>query len=213
MPPPPGQNPYGQNPYGQGAYGQNPYPQAPSAPYGQPPQAPSPYGQPPQAPQAPYGQPQGGYAYPPQAPQQQGAPWPQAAPPQQPYGMPPQGPAPQPPRPQRPDTVGRKVTRVVMTFVVLGLALGGLAAFNSFFSSDAKKAAVGDCMKNNGTTIRPDLEKVDCSSSGAAYKVAEVHDDTADEKLCDLTKYSAYSEATGRRHRNKVVLCLENLKK
>lgn len=39
-----------------------------------------------------------------------------------------------------------------------------------------------------------------------------MHGDTADEKLCDLVKCSAYSEATGRRHRNKVVLCLENLK-
>ncbi|RSO45397.1 hypothetical protein DMH15_08675 [Streptomyces sp. WAC 06725] len=208
MPPPPGQNPYGQNPYGQ-----NPYPQAPNAPYGQPPQGSVPYGQPPQAPNAPYGQPQGGYAPPPQMPQQQGAPWPQAAPPQQPYGMPPQGGAPQPPGPQRSDSVGRKVFRVVLSLVVLGLVLGGLAGFNSLFGTDAKKAAVGDCMKNNGTTIRPDMEKVDCTASDAAYKVAEVHDDTTDEKLCDLTKYNAYSEATGRRHRNKVVLCLEDIKK
>ncbi|OKH99924.1 hypothetical protein A6A06_23090 [Streptomyces sp. CB02923] len=100
-----------------------------------------------------------------------------------------------------------------MTLVVLGLVLGGLAAFSSFFGSDAKKAAVGDCMKNNGTTIRPDLETVDCTASDAAFKVAEVHDNTTDEKLCDLTKYNAYSEATGRRHRSKVLLCLEDIKK
>ncbi|MEV5593430.1 hypothetical protein [Streptomyces sp. NPDC052496] len=100
-----------------------------------------------------------------------------------------------------------------MTLVVMALVLGGLAAFNAFFSTDANKAAVGDCMKNNGTTIRPDLEKVDCTASAAAYKVAEVHENTTDAKLCDLTKYNAYTEATGRRGRHKILLCLEDMKK
>ncbi|MET9296678.1 hypothetical protein [Streptomyces sp. NPDC003077] len=103
-----------------------------------------------------------------------------------------------------------------MTFVVIGVVIGGLIGFrsvwDSLFGSDAKTAAVGDCMKNTGSTYSPKMETVDCSSSEAKYKVAEVHDDTTDKSLCDLTKYNAYSEASGRRHRNKVVLCLEDVK-
>ncbi|MFD7101665.1 LppU/SCO3897 family protein [Streptomyces celluloflavus] len=112
--------------------------------------------------------------------------------------------------------MGKKITRVVLAFVIIGVVIGGLVGFNSvwnsIFGSDAQKAAVGDCMQNKGTASDPKMESVDCGSSAATYQVSEVHDDTSDTSVCDK-KYSAYTESTGgRRHRSSVVLCLTHLK-
>jgi hypothetical protein len=178
--------PQGQNPYGQQPYGQNPYPQAP---------------------QAPYGQPQGGYAYPQQqAPygQQPQPGYPQA--PQQPYM---QGGAPvPPPQPSR----GRSPMAVLKVIgVIIAVIFAGVIWVMSW--DDADTAVVGDCMKNNGNTINPDLQVVDCGTSEAEFKVKEVHADTTDLTVCP-TGTAAYGESQHRRRSadTKFVLCLTHLK-
>ncbi|MFG2569990.1 hypothetical protein ACGFR6_31765 [Streptomyces sp. NPDC048567] len=163
-----------------------------------------PYGQQPQ----PYPPQQGGYGYPPQQPQQG---WGGPQQPQQPqgWGTPPQGPS-QPSGGKKAFLATRNIIIIVVGLVVLaGLKFG----LGDMFESDAKAAAVGDCFENKGTNYNPDMNSVDCSSSAAEYKVAEVHDNTTDTDLCAPEKYSAYTESSGRRKsRNSVVLCLTPLK-
>ncbi|MGW5116523.1 LppU/SCO3897 family protein [Streptomyces noursei] len=193
-----GQNPYGQQPYGQQPYGQPPYPQQPQAPYGPPPG-----GQPQAGPP-----PQGGYAYPqqPQPPygQQPQPGFPPA--PQQPYM---QGGAPVPPQNPRPSRSPKAILKGVVA--VVGLIVIGIAWVSSWDNADT--AEVGNCMKNEGNEIKPDLKVVDCGTAEATYKVQAVHPDTTDTALCsENTK--AYSET--QRHRRssttRFVLCLEPLK-
>ncbi|QHC26549.1 LppU/SCO3897 family protein [Streptomyces sp. GS7] len=193
--PPQGPNPYGQSPsYGQQPYGQQPYGQAP-------------YPQTPQAPQAPYGQPQGGYAYPqqPQTPYgqpQQG--YPQAS--QQPYM---QGGAPIPPQPSRPQRSPKAIVKGIFVAVALiGIGVAWVSSWN-----DADTAKVGDCMKNNGNEINPDLKVVDCGTAEAKFKVTAVHSNTTDRSLCPKTD-TTYAETQHRRHggTTRFVLCLQDIK-
>ncbi|WP_191134313.1 hypothetical protein [Streptomyces sp. col6] len=173
-----------------------------------------PYGQ---QPAQPYPPQQGGYGYPPQQPQQQG--W---GGPQQPYpphqGQQPQGwGGPQGPQGPSQPSGGKKAflaTRNIIIIVVgIAVLIGLKFGLGELFESDAKAAAVGDCLENKGTNFDPDMKSVDCSSSAAEYKVAEVHDNTTDTDLCDAEKYSAYTESSGRRKsRSSVVLCLTPLK-
>ncbi|MFF4950692.1 LppU/SCO3897 family protein [Streptomyces chattanoogensis] len=88
------------------------------------------------------------------------------------------------------------------------LAVGWVSSWN-----DADTAEVGDCMKNNGTTINPDLEVVDCGTAEAKFKVKEVHSDTTDMSVCP-TGTTAYAESQHRRRGSdtKFVLCLTNEK-
>ncbi|TRV80523.1 hypothetical protein FKN01_07260 [Streptomyces sp. 130] len=188
-------------------------PQQGSGPYGQQPAQPYPpqqggYGYPPQQSQQGWGGPQ------PQQPQGWGAPQPQQpqnwGAPQQPqgWGAPPQSPS--QPSGGKKLLATRNIIIIVVGLVVLGALKFGLG---DLFESDAKAAAVGDCLENNGTNFNPDMKSVDCSSSAAEYKVAEVHDNTTDADLCDPEKYSAYTESSGRRKsRSSVVLCLTPLK-
>ncbi|MFE3647859.1 hypothetical protein ACFXO2_08450 [Streptomyces sp. NPDC059152] len=169
-------------PQGHSPYGQNPYGQQP---YGQ-----APYPQAPQPPQAPYGQqPQPGF---PQAPQQ-------------PYM---QGGAPTPPQPTRssrsPKTVLKGIVAVVALIVI------GVAWVSSW--NDADTAEVGNCMKNEGNEIKPDLKVVDCGTAEAKFKVTAVHANTTDMELCPKNT-TAYAESQRhRRSTTRFVLCLEPLK-
>ncbi|MFF3174182.1 hypothetical protein ACFVQ0_16300 [Streptomyces sp. NPDC057900] len=198
---------------GPGPYGQ----QAPQQPY--PPQQQPGYGYPQQQPG--YGAPQQGYG----APQQQpgyGAPQ-QPYPPhqgQQPWGGQPGGPAPQGMPPQGPPqnmSGGKKAFLAVRNLIIIVVALGALAGlkfgWDKIFESDAKAAAVGDCLENKGTNLSPDMKSADCGSNAAEFKVAAVHDDTSDTDLCDAKKYVAYTETSGsRKSRSSVVLCLMPIK-
>ena len=91
--------------------------------------------------------------------------------------------------------------------VVLALIVGAFFWVSSW--DDADSAEVGDCMKNNGNQINPDLEVVDCGTAEAKYKVAEVHTDTTDTSLCPQNTTS-YAESQHRRRGSdtRFVLCL-----
>lgn len=197
-----------------------------------PQQGPGPYGQ--QPPQQPYPPQQPGYGYPQQqpgygVPQQPGYGAPQQPYPphqgQQPWGGQPGGPAPQgmPPQgipPQGPPqnvSGGKKAFLAVRNLIIIVVALGALAGlkfgWDKIFESDAKAAAVGDCLENKGTNLSPDMKSADCGSNAAEFKVAAVHDDTSDTNLCDAKKYVAYTETSGsRKSRSSVVLCLMPIK-
>jgi hypothetical protein len=83
---------------------------------------------------------------------------------------------------------------VVVLAVVVGVALW-------LQSSSPGSAEVGDCIKVNDIA-NADIEKVDCASEDALYKVAKTDDDP--NASCPTSAYVAYSE-TGR---NELLLCL-----
>jgi hypothetical protein len=159
-------------------------------PYAQQPQQPHP-------PQPGYGypqQPQPGYGHPQQQPQQQ-------------WGAPP------PPAPSR---RGGLDTKTILKIIVAVIAVIAFGIFYLLSQDDADKAEAGDCMKNSGSTVTPDLEVVDCGDTKAAYKVVEVHPDTTDRNLCQGKSDLGYFEQTsgGRRSSGKqFVLCLDEIKK
>ncbi|MFJ8073510.1 hypothetical protein ACIQ7Q_06090 [Streptomyces sp. NPDC096176] len=166
------------------------------------------YGQP-----GPYGQqqPQPGYGYPQQQPQQPGPGYgypqqPQA--PQQQWGAPP----PPPPAPARQGLSLKTKFQIVVGV----LAVIAFAVFWFMGRDDADAAKAGDCLKNSGTEINPDLEVVDCGATEAAYKVVSVHGDTTDQTICEGKADIGYFEQTsgGRRSSGKsFVLCLNEMKK
>lgn len=175
---------------------------------------PPPQGGYPQQPQQPYPQ-QGGYAYPPQQ-QVPPQPYPQQAP-QQGWGAPPQPPIPQGPAPARGggggggdnDSIKKNLFKIVGLLVVIGVIWAGASWFSR---SDAKNAAVGDCMKNTSSSSKANLDIVDCGSSEAQYKVMAVRQLTSVSD-CDDFDFS-YTERYGtRKHRKTVLLCLNELKK
>jgi len=181
--PPPGggqQGPYGQPPQGQQPYGQRP-PQTP--PGGQP------YGGPggpggPSGPGGPGGGPGGpGPAGPPQgqpygAPPPQGQPYGGQPPQTPPGGQPPQGyPTPPPPEPGSKPKGKGTVFKIVGGLVVVAIIVVAVIYFQG---KSASSAAVGDCIKvNNASATNADVEKIDCNTKEAVYKVAVTKDDSA----------------------------------
>ncbi|WP_240136967.1 LppU/SCO3897 family protein [Streptomyces sp. MUM 178J] len=167
--------------------------------YGQP----GPYAQQPQQP---------GYGYPqqqPYPPQQPGQGFPQQpAQPQQQWGAPP---------PPPPPSGGRRISiKTIFRIVVAVVAVIGFGVFWLLSQNDAENAEAGDCMHNNGTTISPDLEIVECGDTKAEFKVVSVHADTTDSSVCDGKADIGYYEQTsgGRRSSGqKFVLCLNEIEK
>jgi hypothetical protein len=177
-------------------------PQPPSGPYGNPQQ------------RGPYGQPQGG---PPQYGPPGGGPRPQQPPPPpsgQPYGGPPPGgqgfgqPPPPPPSgppppgqppasyptPPAPDPAARpsssgKVIKIVGALVVIGIVV---AAVIYFQGKSASSAEVGDCIKVTNVD-NSEVEKVDCNSNDATYKVAVTEDSST--ATCPDGDYMSYTES------------------
>ncbi|HEX6358039.1 LppU/SCO3897 family protein [Actinophytocola sp.] len=192
-----------------------PPPGGPQGQYGPPQGPPPPYGQrPPQTP--PGGQPYGGP--PPQGPPQgYGGPPPQG----QPYGGPsvqtgggfgPGGPGGPPtagyptPPPPAPASKPKKSTftyiKVGLAIVVLGV--GGFFGIREWLTG-AASAEVGECIKvNEATTTDADIEKIDCNSKDAVYKVAVTFDDSS--ATCPEGDYDTYSQ--GGRRTADVTLCL-----
>ncbi|MFG2876551.1 hypothetical protein ACGFYU_16430 [Streptomyces sp. NPDC048337] len=165
---------------------------------------PGPYGQ-----QPPQGYPpQPGQGYPQQAqPPYGGAPQQQMYPQQQQQWSAPPAP------PSRTGGLG-----VMKILKIIGVVIALIVVAVGYFLSqdDADHAEVGDCLKNNGTTISPDLQVVKCGESTAKYKVVEVIPDTLDSKKCEGKADMGYYEQTrgGRRSSGKqFVLCLNEIKK
>ncbi|MFD9406865.1 hypothetical protein ACFWBN_07545 [Streptomyces sp. NPDC059989] len=175
---------------GPGPYPGQPGPYAQQPPQGYPPQ-PGP-GYPQQQAQPPYGG----------APQQQM--YPQQ---QQQWSAPPPAP------PSRRGGLGvMKILKIIG--VVIALVVVAVGYFLS--RNDADHAEVGDCLKNNGSTISPDLQVVKCGDATAKYKVVEVIPDTLESSKCEGKADMGYYEQTrgGRRSSGKqFVLCLNEIKK
>ncbi|MEV4679674.1 LppU/SCO3897 family protein [Streptomyces kurssanovii] len=164
-----------------------------------PQQGQGPYGQPPQ-------QPQPGYGYPQQPHTQQPQPGYGQTQPQQ------WGTAPTPP----PAPSGGGLSLKKKFQIVVGvLAVIAFAVFWFMGRDDADTAKAGDCLKNSGNDINPDLQVVDCGGAEAAYKVVSVHSDTTDQKVCEgKADIGYYEQTSGRRSSGKsFVLCLNEIKK
>ncbi|AJT65786.3 hypothetical protein T261_4129 [Streptomyces lydicus] len=116
-----------------------------------------------------------------------------------------QGGAPVPPQYSRPRRSPKAILKAIgVVIVLIVLAVGWVSSWD-----DADTAEVGDCMKNNGNTINPDLQVVDCGTAEAKFKVKEVHSDTTDMSVCPVGT-TAYAESQHRRRGSdtKFVLCL-----
>ncbi|MGB3440766.1 MAG: hypothetical protein WBA97_18620 [Actinophytocola sp.] len=199
--PPPGgpQEPYG-SPQGQ-PYGQRPPQTPPGGQFygGQPPQTPpggqSYGGQPPQTP--PGGQSYGG-------PPPQGQPYGGPGGPSGPGGTPPVGYATPPPPPPgaKPKNTGKIIKIVLGVGVVVAIAIVAIVNWGTAPST----SKVGDCIKvNSVSTTDADVEKIDCNSKEAAYKVAATFDDSS-AKCPGGTEsdYVSYTESG----RGDLTLCL-----
>ncbi|MEV8438541.1 hypothetical protein AB0425_14280 [Actinosynnema sp. NPDC051121] len=175
---------------------QSSQPQYPQQPYPQP-QYPQP-GHPEQSGQTGYqGQQfQPGQAFPPGQAFQPG----QAFPPGQPGypGYPQQFPPPPPTGTSR----GAKALITVVALGIVGIVVAGVIASITGPSG----AEPGDCIKVVSAGITDaDVEKIDCSSPEAAFKVAANLDSSADS--CPDGDYAEYSDSGGRRS-NGFKLCL-----
>ena len=179
--PGPGYGP-GPGPGGPGGYG--PPPQTPPGgrPYGAPPG----YGGPPPPPPPPPPSRSGGYGDLDERDESQDLP--PAPPPGTPSGTPPPTAKPG----------NNKLAKVIVLVVVLGIVIGVALWLQSSAPSSAE---VGDCIKINDVT-EADIEKVDCNSAEALYKVAVTKDD--DAAGCPAPAYLAYTESG----RNELLLCL-----
>jgi hypothetical protein len=181
-----------------GGYG--PPPQQP--PYGQQPPQQQPHGQqqPPRPPQQPpYGQPAGG---PPGTP-------PGGMPPQTPGGgmpaqtpgggMPPQTPGGgMPATPSYPPTPQKSKTKMIVIGVVVVVAI---AVIGFFAWQNGKKAPAsanpGDCIKvNSQSKDDADVEKIDCTSPEAVYKVGNKLDSASAD--CPTDSYIQYMQSGGK---------------
>ena len=192
----------------------------PGGPQGQPYGGPPPQGGP-QGQGQPYGQ------RPPQTPpggQPYGGPPPQGPPQGQPFGGPPPGgpaaggfgpppgggappaayPTPPPPAPASKPKNTFKIIKVVGVVVVLAV-IGVIYFINKGTAPSSSK--VGDCIKvNNVSSTNADVEKIDCNSQEAAYKVAATFDDASAE--CPGGTNSSYVSYTETGRGSDLLLCL-----
>lgn len=183
---PQGHPPYGHSPQDLLAHGQSPdsYPAQGYPPPDQPPQGYPPYGQLPQA-------------YP-----AQGYPSQPAVPPQY---QPPGGPG-YPPQQLPPPTQG--TSRAAKTLIaVVGLGIVGVVVAGVIASTTAPAGAeVGECIKVvSSTATSTKVDKVDCSSREATFKVGANLDSSTDS--CPSGDYAKYSDRGGRRS-DGFALCL-----
>ncbi|MBM7771572.1 hypothetical protein JOD54_001776 [Actinokineospora baliensis] len=187
--------------------GGQPFPQGPGTPPG---------GQqyPPQGP----GTPPGGQQYPPQGPGtppggQQLPPQPgfgQAPPP--PHGQQPVGFPAAPPQADQPAKKSNKKLIRVGILLVLVVAVGIFAFIQ--FNKSAASAAVGDCIKvNNDSSSDADVEKIDCGTPEAVFKVGKKLDSGSATCPSD-SDYLEYEETSRRGGGGGFSLCLVlNVKK
>ncbi|MFI9815211.1 LppU/SCO3897 family protein [Saccharothrix variisporea] len=199
---PPGGYPPGANPPGGYPAGGNPPGYPPSQPQGFPAQPGQPGYPPPYQPQ-PGSQPppfqgQPG-AYPPPYQPNQGQPGSGAFPaqsggyPPPPPGFPP-GQSEFPAPPEQKTSKGAKILIALVALGIVGVVVAGLIA-----SKDSPGSAdAGDCIKVNSVSVsKADVDKIDCSSPEAAFKVAVNLDSST--KACPTGDYAEYRDSGGRR--------------
>ena len=125
--------------------------------------------------------------------------------PQQPYPQPYQQPGyPQqfPPPPAKGTSRGAKALVAVVALGIVGIVVAGFIAG----ATGPAGADPGDCIKVvSASATDADVEKIDCSSAEAAFKVAANLDSSADS--CPDGDYAEYSDRGGRRS-NGFKLCL-----
>nr|WP_202891273.1 toxin-antitoxin system, toxin component [Kribbella shirazensis] len=111
-------------------------------------------------------------------------------------------PAPGPGRPMNP---GKPLfQRPAILGLLLPVALIGLIVFANLNSTESK-AKVGACVVNKGSSVNPDVEVVDCTSSEAEYKIVDKIDDSTDDSQCGQNAEASY---VYQRKSTKYVLCL-----
>ncbi|CAL9648131.1 hypothetical protein SUDANB95_06504 [Actinosynnema sp. ALI-1.44] len=99
-----------------------------------------------------------------------------------------------PPPPEQKTSTGAKVLIAVVALGIVGVVIAGLIA-----SKDSPGGAeAGDCIKVNSVSVSDaDVEKIDCGSPEAAFKVAVNLDSST--KACPTGDYSEYRDSGGRR--------------
>lgn len=122
-------------------------------------------------------------------------PYSQQPPPRPPYGQVPYGYTPVPPTP--PKRKGPWIVAAVAIAVVLGVLV--FVVVNNkhewLHSGDRPSTAgAGDCIKvNSASTTAADVEKVDCASPDAVYKVGTKED--GDHAMCPSDSYDLYTQS------------------
>ncbi|TQM81454.1 hypothetical protein FHX81_3819 [Saccharothrix saharensis] len=139
-------------------------------------------------PGGPYpGQPYPGQPYP-------GQPYPGQPYPGQPYPGGPGYPQQFPPPPAKGTSRGAKALIAVVGLGIVGVVVAGVIAG----ATGPAGAEPGDCIKVVSASVTDaDVEKVDCSSAEAAFKVAANLDSSSDS--CPDGDYAEYSDSGGRR--------------
>ena len=136
-------------------------------------------------------------------PQQQQQPYGQQPPPQQPpYGQPVATPPGQAPgftgqTPSYPPTPKKSKKRAIVILVVALVAVGVIAIMAYVNGKTAPASAgAGDCIKvNSASASDADVEKIDCTSQDAVYKVGKKLDSTSAD--CPSDSYDKYTQSGG----------------
>ncbi|XVV04346.1 LppU/SCO3897 family protein [Actinosynnema sp. CA-248983] len=99
-----------------------------------------------------------------------------------------------PPPPQQKTSTGAKVLIALVALGIVGVVVAGLIA-----SKDSPGGAeAGDCIKVNSVSVsKADVDKIDCNSPEAAFKVAVNLDSST--KACPTGDYAEYRDSGGRR--------------
>ncbi|WP_433002147.1 LppU/SCO3897 family protein [Kribbella sp. CA-294648] len=115
-------------------------------------------------------------------------------------------PEPAPGAPGRPMNPGKPLfKRPVALGLLIPIAVFGLIVFSNL--NKASSADVGSCVYNKGTSAKPNVKVVDCTSSDAKYKVVGKIPGVADSSACARYEESTVSY-TDERGSSKYTLCL-----
>jgi hypothetical protein len=162
------------------------------------PQQPGPYGPPPGGQQPPPYAPQGGGQQAPPYPPPGGQQPPPYTPPggqPPPYGQQPGSPPPAYPAAPTGQPAGgggkKKIILGIIGIVVIGIVIAGVVYFQT---KSPASAEAGDCIKvNSASTTSADVEKIDCTTQEAVYKVAKKLDNSGDD--CPNEFYDKYTQS------------------
>jgi hypothetical protein len=113
------------------------------------------------------------------------------------------------PGPGRPMDPGKPLfQRPAILGLLLPIALIAAIVFVNLNSTESK-AKIGACVVNQGTSAKPDVKVVDCTSSEAEYKIVDKIDDSTDDSQCGEDAEASYVYQSGS---TKYTLCLTPVK-